>query len=193
MARESARSPPSRVRPRTRRSETGCRARPNRLRAGLPPWSTVSLDAATARIAASTGPMQGVQPNAKAKAHRVGAPDADGLRHRRPLFPHQQAQSASSPRKCSPITMMAIAGEDCELRREPQHQRTDGAGARAERDEHGRKAGYERAPPPRWCRATRLVSAPRRRAARARCRPDKRDRAAPAAARRATESLTAPR
>ena len=62
-AREERRERLDREAPRAR---TECRARANRPPAAPRPFVTVASEAATARIAARIGPMQGVQPNAKA-------------------------------------------------------------------------------------------------------------------------------
>ena len=148
---------------------------------------------AIARIAARIGPMHGVQPNANAKPHHIGAPQADRFRHRRAASRCIRNAIGVMPRKCSPMTMMTTPATIAELVRIGAQHRADHAGAGAERHEHRGEAEHEQqrrddglAPHPR-------LRSPRRQTVPATCRPDRPDRAAPAAARRATGSSACPR
>ena len=131
--------------------------------------------------------MHGVQPNANAKPHHIGAPQPDRLRHLQPLLPVQQRDRRQAE-EMQPHDDDDDAGDDGERAGIGADQRADHAGAGAERDEHGGEAADEQHGGQHRLALHPRLRLARRRAAPARCRPDRPDKAAPAAARRATGS-----
>ena len=123
------------------------------------------------------------------ETHDEGARQAGARRMRRGCAPPDRAGHAQQPRKCRPKPMMIEAGDDRQLalvRLDPlaEHRR-----AGAEADEHRGEAQHEKHARPARRAATRARRCrPCRSSARWSCRRDSRGTAAPAAARRATES-----
>ena len=133
---------PRTARPRTPRAETECRAPANRPRAGPRPSPP------SPRTPRPQGSPPGSARCRASSRTRRRAPS-----HRRPTgrpaSPRRCASRAAShaigktPRKCSPMTMMAMPATIESSIRPGAHQRADHAGAGAERDEHRREAGDE--------------------------------------------------
>jgi len=105
------------------------------------PFVTVASAAATDRIAARIGPMQGVQPNANRQPHHIGPPQAYRPWNRQPPFPHQKSDPRQ-PSKCRPMMMMTMPAT-IESSPTGADQPSDQGGAGAERHEHGGKAEHE--------------------------------------------------
>ena len=126
----------------------------------------------------------------KSEPHHIGAPETGGLCDLGALFAHQPAELECAE-EMQPHHDDRDAGHDRQFRRPDPQQSADRTGARAERDEHGRKAEHEQAGREQGLALDALPPARCRQAARATCPPYRRDKAAPAARRRATGTRSA--
>ena len=87
--------------------------------------------------------MHGVQPKRKGKPHQIGAPQADRLRPSPcTLFAHQQ-RDRRQPQKVQAHNDDDDARDDGELARIGAQQRTDDAGAGAQRHEDRGESEHE--------------------------------------------------
>ena len=86
--------------------------------------------------------MHGVQPKRKGKPHQIGAPKPTGLATCEAFLPHQP-RNRREPEKMQAHDDDDDAGNDREFARIGAQHGADGAGAGAERDEHGGEAEHE--------------------------------------------------
>ena len=188
---EARQEAPRRARPRTPRAGTECRARANRPPAAPRLSPPSPRTAATARIAARIGPMHGVQPNAKASPSHRRPTGRPACACSSALLAHQPA-IARQPEEMQAHDDDGDAGDDRQFVRIGAHSApitlalAPSATNTVEKPSTNSSAASTSRASTRGC-GSPSATAP------ARCRPDRRDKAAPAAARRATGSSSCPR